>query len=214
MTIYFVLVLFLNLWLWKIISINLLIGLLVITASILRGKKGAFLLLILLVIQLKTTNIVPLTKLTENEIVIQIQRMREYDNPRIAHIIEERPESIIFTKLERNFSIVIDPSFYFFANHPRERAGIAEFEKFPYILLPFFIYGFYKLVKKKRYLFILLFLFVPLTLISIIGLDNPMGPFSLFPFIIITSNEGIIKKPFFVLIYLLVFLQTLAYALY
>lgn len=215
MTIYFFLLLFLNLWIWKIVSVSLLIGLVVILTTIFRGKKiGIFLLLLLLLIQVKTTNIVPLTRLSEDEVVRQIQRMREYNNPRIAHILEERPEALIFFKLQNNLSQLVDPNFYFFANHPRERAGVNEFEKFPYLLIPFFIYGLYKLVKKREYLFFAVYLLFPLAVLSLIGLNNPLGPFSLFPFILTTSYEGFVKKPIIAAIYILVFLQVLAYALY
>ena len=215
MTIYFFLLLLLNPWIWKIVGVSLFVGIIVILATIFHNKKfGVLLLLILLVVQVKTSQIVPLTKLSEDEIVREVQRMREYDNPRIAHILEERPEMITFFKLQNNFSQLVDPNFYFFANHPRERAGVSEFEKFPYVLIPFFIYGFYKLIKKKKYFFIVLFLLLPITILSVIGLNNPLGPFSLFPFILITSYEGFIKKPVFAVIYIVVFLQILAYALY
>lgn len=215
MTIYFFLLLLLNLWIWKIVSVSLLIGLVVILTTIFRVKKiGIFLLFLLLFFQVKTTNRVPLTHLSEDEIVRQIQRMREYDNPRIAHILEERPEALVFFRIQNNLSQLVDPNFYFFANHPRERAGINEFEKFPYLLIPFFIYGFYKLVRKKEYFFLIFYLFLPLLVLSLIGLNNPLGPFSLFPFILATSYEGFIKKPIFAGIYVLFFLQVLAYALY
>ncbi len=82
------------------VSVSLLIVLAVILATIFRVKKiGIFLLFVLLFFQVKTTNRVPLTKLSEDEVVRQIQRMREYDNPRIAHILEERPEALIFFRL-------------------------------------------------------------------------------------------------------------------
>lgn len=214
MTIYFFLLLFLNLWVWKLLSVNILIALLAILACIFhKNKIGIFFILLLIILQIRTTNFVPFTKLSENEKVIQIRRMREYENPRIAHVLEERPEFIIFYKLQTNISQALDPNFYFFANHPRERVGVNEFEKFSYLLLPFFINGFYILVKNKKYFLILTFLIIPLTLTSIIGLNNPLGPFSLFPFIFIASYEGFIKKPIFALLYIVVFLQVLAYAL-
>ncbi len=223
MTIYFFVILILNLWVWKITSINIFISIFLLLTTILAYKnidnlrKHKFIILLFLFVlfaQYRNTTTLPLTKLTEDETVVQIRRMREYENPRIAHIIEERPESIIFFKLQKNLSQLVDPNFYFFANHPRERAAITEFEKFPYVLLPFFIIGLYRLIRDKKYFFIILFLMLPLCVTAIIGMNNTYGPFSLFPFFLITTYTGIIKKPIVLVIYLLVFLQTLAYAIY
>ena len=57
----------------------------------------------------------------------------------VAHWFEERKESIAFFRILKNVSETVDLNLYFFANHPRERVGYNEFEKFPYIFIPAFL---------------------------------------------------------------------------
>ncbi|OGM27130.1 hypothetical protein A2962_03440 [Candidatus Woesebacteria bacterium RIFCSPLOWO2_01_FULL_39_61] len=114
----------------------------------------------------------------------------------IAHWFEERKESIAFFRLSKNFSEVIDPNLYFFANHPRERVGIKEIEKFSFMLLPVFIYGALKISEKKdKWLWIISFA-VPLAATSVIGNYNSLGPVSLYPFFVVTLTRGLTEAFF------------------
>lgn len=228
--IFFVLVF--NLWLIKIFTYSVFIGTAVILGSIFiylsirAGSKkyfyiSALFIFFLMIFQYKTSSINPLHFLNENEKIEQRQRMNGYPRGlyRFANWLEQRKEALIFYKIEENFSEVIDPNLYFIANHPRERVGVVEYEKFPYILLPFFVIGIFSI--NKSGLNILLSSISPLILLSLIGNSNPIGPFSLFPFLVAYTASGLEpvfnnKKYFFVfiLIFCLVFIQTISYATY
>ena len=105
------------------------------------------------------------------------------------HLANER--DFMFNKLEQNFFRSIDLNLYFFGNHPRERAGIREFEKYTFLFLPFFFLGLYRLVT-SNIKYPLVSLIIPLILLSFIGQDNPIGPFGLFPFYTATISVGIL----------------------
>lgn len=237
----FLFVLLGNIWIWKIFSLNLLIGLsLVLTScflykSIKDRELNKFLILflfVLLVFQYRTTQKVPLDYLSEQEKIMQTQRTREYPPVYIKmgdrtiwipayHWLEERKETLAFYRIEKNISESLSPNLYFFANHPNERVGVKEFEKFPYILLPFFVIGFLNMEARKNIKIIILSLLTPIVLVSLIGDKNLLGPFSLFPFIVVDSVLGTeyVYKIFFKRIlvgsflfaYILVFLQTILY---
>jgi hypothetical protein len=155
----------------------------------------------------------------------------------LANWFELRKESIAFSRIEKNFSQVVDPNLYFFANHPRERVGIKEFEKFPYIFIPFFLVGIFSLIKNRSTgflkiskLILIASLTLPIILISLIGHKNPFGSFTLFPFLTIAISFGveriyqeISKLPRFpkivtlvciLILFVFVFLQMIAYAKY
>lgn len=243
------LVLIFNLWVWKILAFNFFLGLLVIGASIalyVSSKKGHFhksfvvLFILLLFTQLQTTQKTSLTYLDNDEQRVQQMRLREYPPVYIqiagktlwlpvAHWFEGRKESIAFFRIQRNFSELIDPNLYFFSNHPRERVDIREFEKFPYVFLPFFLAGLVSLFKSRQRIFWVSLLF-PVFLISLIGNKNPVGPFSLFPFFTVTITKGVAifgrsiaalskKKRKYTLIFvytlgILILLQAISYARY
>ena len=242
-----------NLWIWKILAFNIFLALLVAITSIslylLLQRKSqkltvAFgaLFLILLFFQLRTTSVQDLTYLDNDQQRLQQERLRQYPPVYlklgdktlwipIAHWFEGRNESIAFFRILNNFSEVVDPNLYFFANHPRERVGFTEFEKFPYILLPIFLLGLFFVVKKHGRNYALLASFLaPILFTSILGHKNPLGPISIFPFMAITTTFGFksalkwtqslsasYKKALifgFVILFVLVFLQTIAYAIY
>lgn len=225
-------VLIFNLWIWKIFSFSFLIGTLTVLASLslylslqTNKKKYLYILILLFVFllffQYKTSSKNSLTFLNDNEKLQQQIRLRGYPPSRIpiANWLENRKETLIFYKLEANISEVVDPNLYFFANHPRERVGVVEYEKFAYILIPFFILGLFSI--KKKNIKTLLISISPFVLISVIGNSNPVGPFSLFPFLSSFTGIGLIpvfsKRKYlipFLIIFALVFIQTLAYAKY
>lgn len=89
-------------------------------------------------------------------------------------------------KWVNNFFTLIDPNFYFFANHPHERGGIVESERFWFGLLPFFILGLLILGQKKWFVTAL---FAALVLGSLSGVDR--GAYWLYPLIIIAIIRGL-----------------------
>lgn len=223
-------VLIFNLWLIKIFSFNQFIGVIAVLASLTiyiscqLGKAigfyiSLFFMIFLMYFQYKTTTINSLISLNENERILQIERMRGYPRNlyRFANWLEQRKEIIAYYKIEDNFFESINPNKYFFANHPRERAGIVEYEKFPYAYLPFFILGI--LSARKKYLKILLLSLSPLVLLSIIGTNNHLDEFSMFPAIAVYSAMGLRpvfenKKYLFgfILIFIPLFIQIISYA--
>jgi len=209
----FVFVLLGNFWIWKILFYSAPLGLLVLVSSVflyLSFKRSlkkyffAFLVLfsLLLVFQWKTTSEESLVELSNDEQRVQQMRLKEYPPVffkigrktawiPLAHWFEGREESIAFFRILENFSETIDPNLYFFANHPRERVGINEFKKFPYIFLPLFFYGLVLSVTERRKLVLGMSFVLPVVLISIIGHKNQLGPFSLFPFLAVSIIHGL-----------------------
>ena len=228
-------VLLLNLWIWRILSINLFLGLILISITIclsvlfVKPNKKltgilAILGVLLLILQWTTTKNASLINLSNDQIRVRDMRLREYPPiyflP-IAHWFEGRRESIAFFRLLNNFSEAVDPNLYFFANHPRERVGVKEFEKFPYVFLPAFLIGVLVLAERKKKVF-LLSLLLPLAVLTLKGSDNPLGPFTLFPAFSVAIATGtkffydaLRKKRVIILAVLIlilaVFIQTLAY---
>ncbi|MCX6706250.1 MAG: hypothetical protein NTV24_04080 [Candidatus Woesebacteria bacterium] len=213
--------LFANLWIYKIFSVNFLLGVLVLLAAILLVKNNKFFLLLfvpVLFFQIQTTNRPSLTAISNDDRRIIDMRLRAYPYKflRLGYWLEERKESIIFNRVTTNLFENIDPNLYFFANTPRQRVGIKEFEKFPYVFLPFFFLGVYSFFSKKDKLFWLLSFFIPLAILSIIGSKNNLGPFSLFPFFVVSINEGLKKMQskyikIFIVVLVLVLIQIISY---
>jgi hypothetical protein len=143
-----------------------------------------------------------LTDLANDDIRLKDQRLRQYPpvylkvGPKIlwipvGHYFEERKESIAVSRLAISLAEIIDPNLYFFSNHPRERVGIHEFEKFPYILLPFMLLGIFETVSLRKGRVVLFGLLVAIFSISLLGNKNPLGPFAIFPFIVATGAFGL-----------------------
>lgn len=171
------------------------------------GKKSLALSLIfclLLVLQFSTTKGESLTSLNNDQIRIRDQRLSEYPPVAIkignktlwlpvAHWFENRPEFRALSRITQNFAQVIDPNFYFFANHPRERVGFVETPKFSFVFLPFFLWGGLSFFKKSGKRIIAYSVVAPIVLISLIGLNNSYGAFSLTPFIAAAIILGIFE---------------------
>lgn len=244
----FLLVVFGNLWIWKIFDFDLGLGILLVLSTwslFLLAEKGgrklivstSFLIGLLLISQLRLTDKISFTDLTNDEQRVQTMRLREYPPVYIrigsktlwlpvAHWFEERKETLVFFGVLKNISEILDPNYYFFAKHPRERIG-GEFEKFPYILLPAFVVGTLVLVEKRKLTFFILSLIIPLTVFAVAGAGSALGAFLLFPFVSIAMTFGLAfglkkvknsphrKKMIlgFLALYVLVFVQTLSYAI-
>lgn len=213
--------LFANLWIYKIFAVNFFLGVLILLATILLLKNNKFILLFfipILFFQIQTTNKTSLTQISNDDRRVIDMRLRSYPPKflRLGYWLEERKESIIFNGVTTNLFENLDPNLYFFANSPRQRVGTREFEKFPYVLLPFFLLGMFDLVSKKNKIFWLISFFTPLIVLSVIGNKNDLGPFSLFPFFVTSINEGFKKlqsKYFkiFIVVLALVIVQIISY---
>lgn len=231
----FLIILFGNVWIWKILKFNIFAGLLLITATSLillfLNKKRSYLIIIAFISLIITVQFTGGFKKIDlsygsQENLLMEQRVNEYPPISIlpiAHWLEERPEMIAIYRINQNFSEVVDPNLYFFANHPKERTGINETEKIPYILLPIFIYGIFIMISRKYYKIFALFFGFPLTYYSLYGTGEGIQPILFFPFFMISIYLGfenflvklkIIPKIIFWLIYFLILLQQIIYAIY
>lgn len=204
--------LFGNIWIWLIFKESKYLFFLLIASTLTFystiKRKGSSLRIIFLIsiillsaYQFKSTSVRSLTEITNEDIRVRDMRLREYPPVYlrlgektlwipIAHWFEERPESIAFFRLMDNLSQAIDPNYYFFANHPREKIGLDNTEKYPYILLPVFLLGAYNFLNRKNLFHMTIGLIFPLIVISTIGQSNPLGPFILFPFITTATIKG------------------------
>lgn len=192
-------VLFGNVWIWKIFIGNAVAGITALTCAFFLifsfNKKHIFpvfilSLFILVVMQHVTTEKRSLTNLDNDEQRLQSQRIKEYPPTYLSLFgktlwfypseIERNGFFIAFSRMQKDLFENLDPNQYFFSGHPRQRVEVKEFEKFPYIFLPFFIGGIYYATKKGCKVFLAA---IPLLiLLSIIGNKNNSGPFVLFPF--------------------------------
>lgn len=239
---------FTNLWLFKIGSQSFFLVLVLACASYIffqfsihkKVNKKLLILSFLIVafLQVKTSDVKNMTTLTNEDINLRDTRLRAYPPVKIGlfnrlkwipagHYLESRNEARVFYALKENALEVLDPNLYFFANHPRQKVGSEEFEKFAYLLLPFFLIGTYNLFNsgKKKQIVLAGYLIFCLFIFAIVGNKNPYGPFLFFPFIITATCLGITKgitffeKPYhqnnfkiaFFAIYSLVLIQQISY---
>lgn len=99
--------------------------------------------------------------------------------------------SIPLYKLKRNFFSNLDLNLYFFASHPRERAGVEEFSKYwPFFLL-FFIIGLLYVVY-KRLKRILVYILVVSLISAVISPYYNLGPILFFPVVNVIITLGIL----------------------
>lgn len=193
-------VILLNPWWWVIIQRDIWVGLLIFALSIIvliyffyNRSEIFFLCLLLLTIILI---IISLRQAFDESIfrisatgVQQLNKRHEFYAHNLGKLYTNRISlsyfknySFSLLKLERNFFGNLDPNLYFFASHPRERAGIDEFEKYTPIFVPFFIIGFiYSICRPKLNL---VAYFISMLLISsFISPYYNLGPILFFPFI-------------------------------
>jgi hypothetical protein len=93
------------------------------------------------------------------------------------------------SKYLNNLVYPIDPNVYFFADHPREQLGVEVFEKFPFFYLPFFVLGFWLLLKKVKWLVVWYFIWVSL-ISGFINPKNTLGPVLYFPVVLYLIVSG------------------------
>lgn len=224
---FLLLAIFANLWIYRILVLNFFAGILVLLGLWLLYKYQENLdrkipiplvlaMVLLLFFQVRTTQKTSLTAISNDDRRVIDMRLRAYPSRflRVGYWLEERKESIAFWRITQNLFENLDPNLYFFANHPRQRVGIREFEKFPYLLLPVFVLGLLGFSSKKYLNFWLIFFFIPLLILAFVGNQNSLGPFSLFPFFVIVISRGLKKiKPNFwkIAIFLLVLIQIISY---
>lgn len=230
MSILFVLFsLFGNIWIYKIGQeslIALVVCLLTAISFILylsqKNKLSVyfvlFSLLALIITQFQNFELKNLTSLSNDEVRVRDERLSIYPAKllQIGYYLDAKSETLAIRKIVNSLIRELDPNIYFFAGHPRERIGMDEFEKFPYVLLPVFLLGVYEAVKKKK-VFLGLFV-IPLILIAL-GRESEAIRFGLFPFFTATICLGLTRFPrkyfpVFIILYILVLVQTISYEVF
>ncbi|OGE15851.1 hypothetical protein A3F00_04740 [Candidatus Daviesbacteria bacterium RIFCSPHIGHO2_12_FULL_37_11] len=158
--------------------------------------------LILLILQWKTTTLQSLIQLDNDEQRIKQERIKFYaPSEHYVRVIFKRLALVNFlegdfntvsNRLQRNFFETIDPNVYFFGGHPRERVWADDFEKFPFVFIFPFFTGLYYLLIQKKWLFLGSFC-ISIFLFSVIGHKNSLGPFVMFPLIVVLIAFGFMK---------------------
>jgi len=184
-----------NYWLWHTLQTSLFLGLLGVFLSIIifelkdnltKRLVVSLVSLVFIVLFFLQANPNFIFDFNDLEIYTINQRRSYYPAP-LGQLFENKPV-YFFSKWEKNVFESLDLNNYFFAGHPRERLGVSEFKKFPFIYLPILLIGFFQTIK-KRHTFIFLY---PIGSIFIISVFEVAGDslFILFPWFVVVLSEG------------------------
>jgi len=190
----FILVVIGNYWTHFLFSHNLTGLIIVISISVLlfisdylkKFKYLIFLLpLIYIIFSFNYKNTV--FNLSPEEIYFINQRRAYFPNLSVGKIYENKLFRFSFN-YQKNIFEGLDINYYFFGTHPRERVGITEIRKFPFVYLPFFIVGLFSLLKKQKFIYLLYFL----SSIFLASFFRPIDIYSFlfFPFMAICIFNG------------------------
>lgn len=188
-----------NYWFWRILKHNFLVALLLLLITFLLFitiKKRYYLLIfatitiasILVLILIRSDFDKTLFLHTQEEIHSLNQRRSYY--PKNIGAIFQNKFNLSLYKFKRNIFANLDLNMYFFANHPRERGNISDFEKFSPFLIPAFIIGMLLSIKNKNQILLSYFLF-SLLISGIFSINSYLGPIFFFVLICILSSQGI-----------------------
>ncbi|MFC1625718.1 hypothetical protein ACFL1Q_01620, partial [Patescibacteria group bacterium] len=135
----FLLAVFANFWIYKVFSINILAGILLVIFSfilyksnLVKTNKHTVLIIVLfsllLMFQYKTTKPENLFSISNDQRRVIDARLRAYPPNvlRVGYWLEERKESIAAFRVRENMFENLSLNLYFFSNHPAERVGIRE----------------------------------------------------------------------------------------
>lgn len=209
-TLILILISILNPWIWKIFQQNVLLSVLLISLSFLLFNliwksqfspgyliSTLFVFAVLSVMGIWLGYDQGLKKLESYE-EIKINDRHKYYAKELGNLFLNKYSlnfyknyNPYFYKFQSNFFSVLDPNLYFFASHPRERAGINEFEKFPSIYLIFFIFGIIYILQFQARVTIV-YLIMAAFISGFISPGFGFGPFLFFPFVTTLTSLGII----------------------
>lgn len=201
-------VIFLNFWIWKILKSDFVIGIFLILLSFalffsFQLKKN-YKLQILGVIFFAIISLLVLSSGFDERLKMadsdDIQKIRHsylaynlgplYQNKYIPNYYAH-----VYPKLsywQQNLAYSLDLNSYFFASHPREKAGFPEFEKYPFILSPFFVIGIiWMIIKTNKQ--IIIYLIFSVIINSLLTPQFPLGPVLFFPLINLLVTVGIFQ---------------------
>ena len=97
-----------------------------------------------------------------------IRKTNLYPTVFLARAFQNKTQ-IPITKYEHNLTALLDPNNYFFGYHPREIFGGDNAVKFPFVALPFFLFGFYVLPKTKNGRLLIILLTSSILLLSLVN---------------------------------------------
>jgi hypothetical protein len=139
--------------------------------------------LLLVLFQIKTTNIKSAYTLSPSQIDLQIRRMNMFPPAlaRLGYIVEVKKEVQIFARLQDNFFTVVDIKEYFPS-------------RLPYIVSPLFFIGLYFFVKERHKWQEVFYAFVlTIGILTIIGSYAKYGPVIMYPFFALFILLGLFK---------------------
>lgn len=191
-----------NAWIWKVFGGSPLLGITLIFISF------------LLAFNLKISSLILLailgTFLLKNSFDVNLLHVSSLEKDRLEHKYEYYAQGLgkiyrnrigiylhynVFpytSRFLRNIAYNTDPNLYFFANHPRERSVAAEFEKFSFILFPFFIIGLISIFVGS-FGFLIFYFILSLLISAFVSPGYNLGPILIFPFIVTVLYLGVLK---------------------
>lgn len=198
---------FLNYWIWRILSVNFILAIILglLTFFLYRlflDDKFKIKITVILFIIASSLNMLGGfdTKLLSNDWkdnskindrhYFYFENLGKLYNNKISIYLYN---NILPTwyKFEENLFSVIDLNLYFFNSHPREREGVEEFKKYPFLLIPFFLIGLVYLVNKRAKL-VLVYAATTILINGFISADYKVGPILFFPLISLFIFFGIL----------------------
>lgn len=205
-----------NYWFWQIINFNIILSfaLLIIELILFRAviqksdrKNMRVLSFVVIFILLVSGGILIKKNIDKNLFVnspteVSLYNQRHgYFSEGLGFIFNNKVTQHYYTDLDRglgkyatNVSYVIDPNLYFFRSHPREKAGIDEYDKYSPFVLPLFIIGTLILIANfKEYLLLILYFVLSVLITGFITPGFKLGPVLMFPFVNIILYLGFVK---------------------
>lgn len=134
---------------------------------------------------------------SDNRGEIKLNERHFYYSEYLGKLYENKVSTYIYNllptlyKFEKNVFSSLDLNLYFFASHPRERVGIEEFKKYPYLFTPFFLIGYVFLIIKKTKI-VLIYLVTAALINGFISPNYKLGPVLFFPLINMFIAFGIV----------------------
>lgn len=204
----FLVITFGNLWMWRIFKENLLLSILLVILSFLFLKQTVakvkihqllIFILVFVIISFLTlrTGFDKNIFVTSPEDLAQLNKRHGYYadelGPLYTNKFSQQAYKYLSTpirKIEKNLFSSLDINLYFFASHPRER-GTGEFVKYSWVLLLFFILGFFSVMKYYKTVGSY---FIGAAFFSmLLGSTYPLGPVLFFPLINVLIVFGLIS---------------------
>ncbi len=206
-----------NFWIWQIYSNNFILGIILLAIElglfVLITKKdlkrnciftifiSVLLLLVLGVILLmgEFDNTLLTTSPTETSILNQRHGYlaeglgKIFTNKYVLHFYKLQEYGTATGKYLQNVFYSLDPNLYFFRSHPREKAGIDEYNKYSPIVLPLFVIGvLFLTINYHKYKFLVLYSIPAILFTGFISPKYKLGPLLMFPLINIILYLGLI----------------------